>query len=77
MAQSKSCLISPGEIKERIRKLSDDVAVIIIEIGGTVGDIESLPFFEATRQMRLEEGKENVLLYPSYFGSLYSRFLRV
>ena len=46
-----------GEIKERIRKLSDDVAVIIIEIGGTVGDIESLPFLEAARQMRLEEGK--------------------
>jgi CTP synthase len=50
-----------GEIKERIRKLSDNVAVIITEIGGTVGDIESLPFLEAARQMRLEEGKENVL----------------
>jgi CTP synthase len=50
-----------GEIKERIRKLSDDVAVIITEIGGTVGDIESLPFLEAARQMRLEEGEKNVL----------------
>jgi len=50
-----------GEIKERIRKLSNDVAVVITEIGGTVGDIEGLPFLEAARQMRLEEGKENVL----------------
>jgi len=50
-----------GEIKERIKKLSDDVAVVITEIGGTVGDIEGLPFLEAVRQMRLEQGKENVL----------------
>ncbi len=50
-----------AEIKDRIRKLSDDVAVVITEIGGTVGDIEGLPFLEAVRQMRLEEGKENVL----------------
>jgi CTP synthase len=50
-----------SEIKERIRKLSDDVAVVITEIGGTVGDIEGLPFLEAARQMRLEEGKDNVL----------------
>src|SRR5207253_2427713 len=35
--------------------------VVIVEIGGTVGDIESLPFLEAIRQMRLEEGSENTL----------------
>jgi CTP synthase len=52
-----------NEIKERIDRLalSGDVDVIITEIGGTVGDIESLPFLEAIRQMRLERGKENVL----------------
>jgi len=50
-----------NEIKARIRKLADKVDVIITEIGGTVGDIESLPFLEAARQMHLEEGKDNVL----------------
>jgi CTP synthase len=50
-----------NEIKARIRKLANNVDVIITEIGGTVGDIESLPFLEAIRQMYLEEGKENVL----------------
>ncbi|MEO0093152.1 MAG: CTP synthase [candidate division WOR-3 bacterium] len=50
-----------GEIKERIRKLANTETVVITEIGGTVGDIEGLPFLEAARQMRLEEGKENVL----------------
>jgi CTP synthase len=50
-----------GEIKNRIRKLAGDVDVVITEIGGTVGDIEGLPFLEAARQMRLEEGKNNVL----------------
>jgi len=50
-----------GEIKHRIRKLKDQADVIITEIGGTVGDIEGLPFLEAARQMHLEEGKGNVL----------------
>lgn len=50
-----------GEIKSRIRKLADRRDVVITEIGGTVGDIESLPFLEAARQFALEEGKENVL----------------
>jgi|UniRef100_A0A7V5Y0I4 CTP synthase len=50
-----------NEIKERIRKIANDHDVILVEIGGTVGDIESLPFLEAVRQLRLEEGKENVL----------------
>src|SRR2546425_3130549 len=49
------------EIKASIRKVSDGVDVIIVEIGGTVGDIESLPFLEAIRQMRLELGAENTL----------------
>ncbi|MEM4558455.1 MAG: CTP synthase [Acidilobaceae archaeon] len=49
------------EIKSRLRELSRDVDILIVEIGGTVGDIESLPFLEAARQMRLEEGYENTL----------------
>ncbi|MSV30328.1 MAG: CTP synthase, partial [Bryobacterales bacterium] len=48
-----------NEIKSAIKKLSSDVDVVIVEIGGTVGDIESLPFLEAIRQMRHEQGKEN------------------
>ena len=52
-----------GEIQERIRKVAkkDEVDVVITEVGGTVGDIESLPFLEAIRQFRLEEGRENTL----------------
>jgi CTP synthase len=49
------------EIKAAFRKVADDVDVVIVEIGGTVGDIESLPFLEAIRQMRLEMGPENTL----------------
>src|SRR6202040_2934333 len=49
------------EIKATIRKVSEGVDVVIVEIGGTVGDIESLPFLEAIRQMRLELGAENVI----------------
>ncbi|MGA2422219.1 MAG: CTP synthase, partial [Candidatus Acidiferrum sp.] len=49
------------EIKNTIKKVSDGVDVVIVEIGGTVGDIESLPFLEAIRQMRLELGAENTL----------------
>ena len=50
-----------NEIKNAARKVanSDDVDVVIVEIGGTVGDIESLPFLEAIRQMRQELGREN------------------
>lgn len=50
-------------IKERIRKIvkSENLDMLVIECGGTVGDIESLPFLEALRQMRLEEGPENVI----------------
>jgi CTP synthase len=49
------------EIKTTIKKVSEGVDVVIVEIGGTVGDIESLPFLEAIRQMRLELGAENTL----------------
>jgi CTP synthase len=48
------------EIKLHIREGSKNVDIAIIEVGGTVGDIESLPFLEAIRQMGFEEGKENI-----------------
>lgn len=50
-----------NEIKQRLHDCSDGVDVLITEIGGTIGDIEGLPFLEAMRQLALEEGKENVL----------------
>ncbi|HMF76358.1 MAG TPA: CTP synthase [Bryobacteraceae bacterium] len=50
-----------NEIKAACRKVAAGVDVAIVEIGGTVGDIESLPFIEAIRQMRHEEGRENTL----------------
>ena len=52
-----------NEIKERMLRLARETTadVIIVEIGGTVGDIESLPFLEAIRQMRTEVGRDNVL----------------
>jgi CTP synthase len=50
-----------NEIKERINALAtDDVDVVITEVGGTVGDIEILPFLEAIRQFRKDVGRENV-----------------
>ncbi len=48
-----------NEIKNAMRKVAQDCEVLIVEIGGTVGDIESLPFLEAIRQMRQELGREN------------------
>ncbi len=48
-----------NEIKAAMRKVATDVDVVIVEIGGTVGDIESLPFLEAIRQMRHEQGRDN------------------
>ena len=49
------------EIKTAIRRLADDHDVVITEIGGTVGDIESLPFLEAIRQFRQDVGQENAI----------------
>jgi len=49
------------EIKDRVRRLADDdVDVVIVEIGGTVGDIEIVPFLEAIRQLRSDVGRQNV-----------------
>jgi CTP synthase len=50
-----------NEIKNAMRKVAADVDIVLVEIGGTVGDIESLPFLEAIRQMRQELGRENTL----------------
>jgi CTP synthase len=50
-----------NEIKAAIKRISAEVDVVIVEIGGTVGDIESLPFLEAIRQMRHELGRENAI----------------
>ena len=50
-----------NEIKSAMRKVSADVDVTIVEIGGTVGDIESLPFLEAIRQMRQDLGRDNTV----------------
>ena len=61
------------EIKRRIRALSaPEVDVVIVEIGGTVGDIEGLMFLEAIRQIGLEEGRENV----AYLHITYLPFIR-
>ncbi len=51
-----------NEIKERIKKVASvsGAQIVLVEIGGTVGDIESLPFLEAARQFRLDMGQENV-----------------
>ncbi|MCP4717561.1 MAG: CTP synthase [Deltaproteobacteria bacterium] len=49
------------EIKKKIRDVADDVDIGIVEIGGTVGDIESLPFLEAIRQCKSDFGKDSVL----------------
>ncbi|MEK7483758.1 MAG: CTP synthase, partial [Planctomycetota bacterium] len=70
-----------NEIKEAIKMLAtEDTDVVISEIGGTVGDIESLPFLEAIRQFGLQMGKENVLyihltllLYLSTAGELKTK----
>jgi len=52
-----------NEIKHRIRRMAtEDVDVVITEVGGTVGDIESLPFLEAVRQVRHEVGRDNVFV---------------
>lgn len=50
-----------NEIKQRFIPFENDFDITIIEIGGTVGDIESLPFLEAARQFRAEKGRQNVM----------------
>ena len=50
-----------NEIKDAIRTAGSDVDVVLVEIGGTVGDIESMPFLEAIRQFRLDVGRENAI----------------
>jgi CTP synthase len=50
-----------NEIKECIKSAAEGLDLLIVEIGGTVGDIESLPFLEAIRQLRLEVGRENAV----------------
>ncbi len=62
------------EIKERVRRLGarEDVDVVITEVGGTVGDIEIVPFIEAIRQFRREAGRDNVC----YLHLTYVPFLR-
>ena len=58
LAAKDACI---GEIKRRIKRVStDDVDVVITEVGGTVGDIEILPFLEALRQMRSDVGRDNI-----------------
>ncbi|HIG00466.1 MAG TPA: CTP synthase, partial [Myxococcales bacterium] len=68
------------EIKESIRRAGEGVDVILVEIGGTVGDIESLPFLEAIRQFRGDVGREHTcfihvapVLYQSSAGELKTK----
>jgi CTP synthase len=49
------------EIKTQIRRVARDTDIVIVEVGGTVGDIEGLPFLEAIRQLKKDVGKDNVL----------------
>jgi CTP synthase len=62
-----------NEIKSRILKMGEKYDIVLTEIGGTVGDIESLPFLEAVRQLRLDLGYENslyiLLTYVPYINS--------
>ena len=59
------------EIKLYIKRGAGDAEVAIVEVGGTVGDIESLPFLEAIRQMGLELGPQQRLLHPPHAGALH------
>src|SRR5436305_7671019 len=49
------------EIKSRILRCAEGLDVLVVEVGGTVGDIESLPFLEAVRQLRVELGAQNTV----------------
>ncbi len=59
-----------NEIKAAMKKVAQDVDVALVEIGGTVGDIESLPFLEAIRQMRQELGRDNTIFYSRDAGAM-------
>ena len=59
-----------NEIKAAARKVAADVDVVIVEIGGTVGDIESLPFLEAIRQLRHEMGRDNTAVRACDAGAV-------
>ncbi len=61
-----------NEIKGRITALADDVDLVITEVGGTVGDIEGLPFLEAIRQLRLDVGQRNTI----YIHLTYVPYIR-
>ena len=61
------------EIKALIRRGAGDAEVAIVEIGGTVGDIESLPFLEAIRQMGIEVGRDERLLHPPHARAVHRR----
>ena len=62
-----------NEIKESIKSAAEGFDVCLVEIGGTVGDIESQPFLEAIRQMRIEEGRRNtVFLHLTLIPELFS-----
>jgi len=50
-----------NEIKKRIKDVAEDVDIVVVELGGTVGDIEGLPFLEAVRQLKHEVGKTNAM----------------
>ncbi len=49
------------EIKSSVKNIASDVDIVIVEIGGTIGDIESLPFLEAIRQFKYDVGRENII----------------
>ena len=62
-----------NEIKDCIRQAGRDADVVLVEIGGTVGDIESLPFLEAIRQFRQDVGRENTHLRAPDAGAVHRR----
>ena len=62
-----------NEIKDSIRAVSSGVDIVLVEIGGTVGDIESLPFLEAIRQFRQDVGREQHALHPPDAGAVHRR----
>ena len=61
------------EIKYKIKQGAAGFDVALVEIGGTVGDIESQPFLEAIRQMRVEPGSTKHFVFTSHLSPLYCR----